>query len=168
MAIKKIYLNIGINVEDLIALAVARNTNIDISLFSDEKPAKLPKALKNGHTPLLLEGPKTERQRGKTPDGKPMTAYNRIIQILAAKPNHIETLEVFRPAVAELGLKPSTANSQMPVLMKRGHVRRLDEGKYQLLAAGLKYAKGQGFHIAEQKQKKSKKEEPAMKEANNG
>lgn len=168
MAIKKLTFSFELPVTQLLGLIATGNTGLKIDVLSDDKIHAL-KAL-NGARPKLLEGPKKPhgntgnagpKTRGKDASGQPLTAYNAILRALAKASDHTLTLAKLRPIVAELGLSPSSANSQISLMRTRGQAKHVADGTYQLTKNGL--AEAEKRHLI-----RRKKTEPVAAEADHG
>jgi hypothetical protein len=147
MPIKNLRFSFDIPLTQLLGLIASGNVDMKIDVTGTEPKGH--KALTHANGVKLLTGPGTgstskngqPRNRGRDANGQPVTAYDAIMKMLAAAPDHTGTLAELKPIVAALGLSESSASSQMNVMRRNNHAKRLDKGTYQLTKNGLAEAK---------------------------
>jgi hypothetical protein len=137
MALKKMRISFDIDIPVLLSMLAAGNSAMKIDVYGDERPAKLPKQLKNGHGgPKLLEGPQPTNGRGR-PRGK-VTAYATLLAFFATnKDRGVRPVEL-QPLLVAIGLNAKSVSPQLTKLRTDGYVKKhSDDGLYHVTARGL-------------------------------
>lgn len=140
MALKKMRVSFDIDIPVFLSMLAAANSGMKIDVFQDEKHARVPKQLKNGHAPALLEGPRAgvASKRGADSNGKPVTAYATILAFFVAnKERGIKPVEL-QPALVAIGLSAKSVSPQLTKLRQDGLVKKNPaDGLYHVTARGI-------------------------------
>jgi hypothetical protein len=166
MAIKKLTFSFEVPVTQLLGLIATGNTGLKIDVLGDDKVHHVPR-LMNGQAQKLLEGPKTGKHpktnRGKDASGKPAIAWQRLLEAFAKNPDHTKGIGDLGTLLEGFGLSKKSVSPQLSMMQKKGWLKRLDAGVYQMTAKGGVMAQRLGFHIADRKlkTKKKSKDKPA-------
>ena len=141
MALKKMRVSFDIDIPVFLSMLAAANSGMNIDVFGDDKPPKLPKQLRNGHAPKLLEGPKQRGgavQRGADSNGKRVTAYSTLLAFFAAnKDRGIRPVEL-QPSLEAIGLAAKSVSPQLTKLRQDGFVKKNPaDGLYHVPARGV-------------------------------
>lgn len=132
MALKKMRVSFDIDIPVFLSMLAAGNSGMSVDIFGDDKPAKVPKQLKNGHAPKLLEGPKDRKPRGA------VTAYSTILAFFVAnKDRGIKPVEI-QPQLTAIGLSTKSVSPQLTKLRQDGFVKKNPaDGLYHVTARGI-------------------------------
>jgi hypothetical protein len=160
MAIKKLTFTFEVPITQLLGLIATGNTGLKIDVQGDERA--IPKKLLNGHAPKLLTGPPMQErrgghtQRGRDENGKPAIGWHKMLEALAKNPEHTKTTIDLGHLLETLGLSKKSVSPQISMMQKKGWLKRLEPGVYQMTAKGGVEASRLGFMTAPRKAKKAK------------
>lgn len=127
----RFYFDVPIN--QLLALVAAGHSELRIDIMGDNKPPR--KVIANG-APALLEPPR--RHRNGTP------IWQLMLKTYAADPKSSKTNGNLREAIAAEGFSKGSFSSQLDKLLKRGFIKRVEKGCYQITAKGVAAAEKLG------------------------
>ena len=145
MALKKMRVSFDLDIPVFMSMLAAANSGMNIEVFGDDKHAKIPKQLKNGHAPKLIEGPKRAgtgtTNRGADASGKRVTAYGTILAFFAAnRERGIRPVEL-QPGLLAIGLSIKSVSPQLTKLRGDGFVKKNPaDGLYHVTARGVAHA----------------------------
>lgn len=169
MAIKAFEISFLISTEDMLAFVATRNGAVRINALSDgnSQPVKMPPK------PKLLAGPKTKgkERRAKTPPRtkkSDMPSWQLMLQAFAKHPDHTRQLKSLESIMTAHGLSTKSISPQISMMKKKGYLKQLDKGTYQMTSKGGSMASQLGFHVAERREKLSTLEETLSLEPTNG
>lgn len=146
MAIKKLTFSFEVPITQLLGLIATGNTGLKIDVAGDEHPQKIVKALANGAAVKLLEGPKPNRSSNRSSNGIP--SWQIMLRAFAANPDHTKATRDLMPLLTEVGLKKNSASPQLEMMKRKGWLKRIDKGVWQLTAKGAVEAGKLGFPVA--------------------
>lgn len=152
MAIKKLTFSFDVPLTSLLGLIATGQADMRIDVLGDDKPLS-GKALAAAGIAGLLSPPKTHghtgvpRSRGVDASGNRKTAQSAMLEGMAKATDYTLTLAQMRPLVAALGLSPSSANSQIATITKKGWAEPTEPGIHRLTESGLKECARRGFEV---------------------
>lgn len=170
MAIKAFEISFLISTEDMLAFVATRNGAVRINALSDgsSQPVKMPKQVAPPKSkPKLLAGPKTKGKKRRAKKGD-TPSWQLMLQAFAKHPDHTRQLKSLESIMTAHGLSTKSISPQISMMKKKGYLKQLDKGTYQMTSKGGSMASQLGFHVAERREKLSTLEETLSLEPTNG
>jgi hypothetical protein len=148
MPIRKLNFSFEVPITQLLGLIATGNAGLKIDVIGDDRVGHAPKRI-NGHAPKLLEGPK----RGKNGDHKHPPSWQAMLRALAKHPEHTKAVGELGHLLVGMGLSAKSVSPQLSMMKKKGWVRQVESGVYQMTAKGGVEAQRLGFEVTDRKLK---------------
>jgi len=152
MALKKLTVSFDLSIPVFLSMLAAGNGGMKIDVFGDDKPARVPKALRNGNAVagLLEHHPKQPKQAKQAKQRKLRTDNTSHVRwrsgkdiaralFLEYKDNPLRPSD-FATAFVAAGLAAKSVSPQLSVMLKAREIKRLGNGKYRITPHGIRVA----------------------------